>query len=163
MKTSQGKPSSGPVRDCSLQILCLFSFYIDKNLRAWWQKQQQLLQWHGWCWRPEVPSFKWCRVNGIRKARACPDLAICNYGPQDSKKYSINTLSLDFGRNRNFNMCTLRFADTPLVLHMSLLLGMVWELPQITFAFFVIFWPRTSLVCTFYVVNYTFFWPPTHP
>ena len=36
-------------------------------------------------------------------------------------------------------------------------------LSQITFAFFGIFWPRTSLVCTFYVVNYTFFWPPTHP
>ena len=29
-----------------------------------------------------------------------------------------------------------------------------------------IFWhflPRTSLVCTFYVLNYTFLWPPTHP
>ena len=36
-------------------------------------------------------------------------------------------------------------------------------LSQITFAFFGIFWPRTPLVCTFYVVNYTFFWPPTHP
>ena len=33
---------------------------------------------------------------------------------------------------------------------------------QCTFAFFGIFWPRTPLVCTFYVVNYTFFWPPTH-
>ena len=36
-------------------------------------------------------------------------------------------------------------------------------LSQITFAFFGIFWPRTPLVCTFYVVNYAFFWPPTHP
>ena len=32
----------------------------------------------------------------------------------------------------------------------------VRELSQITFAFFGIFWPRTALVCTFYVVNYTF-------
>ena len=24
------------------------------------------------------------------------------------------------------------------------------------------FWPGTSLVCTFHLVNYTFFWPPTH-
>ena len=31
------------------------------------------------------------------------------------------------------------------------------ELSQITFAFFGIFGPGTSLVCTFYVVNYTFF------
>ena len=34
---------------------------------------------------------------------------------------------------------------------------------QITFAFFGNFWPPTPLVCTFYVVNYTFSWPPTHP
>ena len=40
---------------------------------------------------------------------------------------------------------------------------MLRGLSQITFAFFGIFWPRTPLVCTFYVVNYTFFWPPTHP
>ena len=36
-------------------------------------------------------------------------------------------------------------------------------LSQITFAFFGIFWPRTPLVCTFYVVNYKFFWPTTQP
>ena len=36
-------------------------------------------------------------------------------------------------------------------------------LSQITYPFFGIFWPRTPLVCTFYVVNYTFFWPPTQP
>ena len=35
-------------------------------------------------------------------------------------------------------------------------------LSQITFTFFGIFWPCTPLVCTFYVVNYTFFWPLTH-
>ena len=36
-------------------------------------------------------------------------------------------------------------------------------LSQITFAFFGIFWPLTSLVCTFYVVSYTFLWPPKYP
>ena len=36
-------------------------------------------------------------------------------------------------------------------------------LSQITFEFFWIFWPRTPLVCTFYVANYTIFWPPTYP
>ena len=36
-------------------------------------------------------------------------------------------------------------------------------LSQIMFAFFGISWPRTPLVCTFYVANYMFFWPPTHP
>ena len=36
-------------------------------------------------------------------------------------------------------------------------------LSQFTFAYFGIFWPRTSLVCTFYVANYMFFWSPTHP
>ena len=41
--------------------------------------------------------------------------------------------------------------------------NLIRGLSQITFAFFGIFWPRTSLVCTFYVANYTFFWPPTHP
>ena len=44
-----------------------------------------------------------------------------------------------------------------------LIMPTVRELSQIKFAFFGIFWPCTSLVCTFYVVNYTFFWPPTHP
>ena len=42
-------------------------------------------------------------------------------------------------------------------------LWVIRGLSQITFAFFGIFWPRTPLVCTFFVVNYTFFWPPTHP
>ena len=37
------------------------------------------------------------------------------------------------------------------------------ELSQITFVFFGIFWPPMSLVCISYVVNYTFFWPPTNP
>ena len=36
-------------------------------------------------------------------------------------------------------------------------------LSKITMAFFGIFWPCTSLFCTLYVANYTFFWPPTHP
>ena len=43
------------------------------------------------------------------------------------------------------------------------LLCRIGGLSQITFAFFGIFWPRTPLVCTFYVVIHTFFWPLTHP
>ena len=34
---------------------------------------------------------------------------------------------------------------------------------SIKFAFFGIFWPCTPLVGIFYVANYTFLWPPTHP
>ena len=54
-------------------------------------------------------------------------------------------------------------SNTSIMDHQLLRQKFIRELSQITFAFFVIFGPCTSPVYTLYVVNYTFFWPPTHP
>ena len=69
---------------------------------------------------------------------------------------------LFFSRMTTLKQCISRsLVDT--IWWYLLLITKLRGLSQITFAFFGIFWPRTPLVCTFFVINYTFFWPPTHP
>ena len=84
----------------------------------------------------------------IRPVKSC---GYCGYNICLVKWHTCSKCGSSSWPNHKWTMCQRFFHSQ------------VRDLSQITFAFFGNFWPCTSLVCTFYEVNYTFSWPPTHP